>query len=149
MSSINLSNSYYIPMCCLLLYMDCSHRVPLVPFHPTAKAILDWQTGQGITAHTGQGERSNSSARRAWTTDINIQMDATKSIIETRKEGSPALVEIWPFSPSSLNYFLDAPQNKFLCSLNLFWYLPAPSTFVNLLPKLKSVLKCAIGIFWG
>ena len=34
---------------------------------------------------------------------------------------------------------------NFSCSLNLFWYLPAPSTFVNLLLELKSVLKCAIG----
>ncbi len=55
--------------------------------------------------------------------------------------------EIWPFSPGSLNYFIGAPQNNFLCSLNLFWYLHAPSTFVNLLPELKSVLKCTIGVF--
>ena len=40
-------------------------------------------------------------------------------------------LEIRPFSPGSLNDFLDAPQNN----------LPAQSTIVNLLPKLKSVLK--------
>ena len=27
MSSINLSNSYYIPTCCLLLYMHCFHKM--------------------------------------------------------------------------------------------------------------------------
>ncbi len=49
----------------------------------------------------------------------------------------PAPFEISPFSPGSLNGFLDAPQKNFSCSLNLFLYLPAPSTFVNLLPELK------------
>ena len=59
----------------------------------------------------------------------------------------PAPFKIWPFSPGSLNYLLDAPQNNFSCSLNLFWYLPAPSTLVNLLPELKSVLKCRFSVF--
>ena len=64
--------------------------------------------------------------------------------------GGPWLLapfEIWPFSPGFLNYFIGAPQNNFPCSLNLFWYLPAPITFVNLLPELKSVLKGTIGVF--
>ncbi len=59
----------------------------------------------------------------------------------------PAPFEIWPFSPGSLNFFIGAPQNNYSCFLNLFLYLPAPSTFVNLLPELKSVLKNTIGVF--
>ncbi len=48
--------------------------------------------------------------------------------------GPPAPGSLWNLI-SSFNYFLDAPQNNFS-------YLPAPSTFVNLLPELKSVLGC-------
>ncbi len=70
-------------------------------------------------------------------------------IIKTPKGGSPApgsLRNLTLFSRLPLNYFLDAPQNNFSCSLNLFWYLPAPSAFVNLLPELISVLKCTTGV---
>ena len=59
----------------------------------------------------------------------------------------PAPFEIRPFSPGSLNYFLDAPQNNFSCPLHLFRYLPAPSTFVILFPELKispEVYNCCI-----
>ena len=63
-------------------------------------------------------------------------------------KGGPHLLapsEIGPFSPSSLNYFLDAPQNNFLCSLNQIWFLPAPSTIVNLLPAVELIQKCITG----
>ncbi len=32
-SSINLSNSYYMPVCCLLLFMDCSHKAIMYVYH--------------------------------------------------------------------------------------------------------------------
>ncbi len=58
----------------------------------------------------------------------------------------PAPFEMWPFSPGFLNYFLDALQNNFSCSINLFWYLCVPSACVNLLPDVYNwcicVLKC-------
>ncbi len=61
--------------------------------------------------------------------------------------GSRLPLKFDPFLPAPWIFFIDGPKNNFSCSLNLFWYLPAPSTFVNLLPELKSGPKRTVGVF--
>ncbi len=60
---------------------------------------------------------------------------------ETLRPGS-----LWNLTLSSwlAELFSWCSPKYFSCSLYLFWYLPFPSTCGNLLPELKSAVKCTI-----